>query len=90
MYPTLSASTVTDVAVATVTHGATLDDVLTVFADHGPQVELTVAHRYFSQWLKRAPFMPDSMQDISLRPARTSPEPLEEFLEDWRKHHPRT
>lgn len=88
MYPSLSASTVTGVAVATVRHVATLDDVLTEFADHGPQVELTVAHRYFSEWRKRAPFVPDSMQDIPLRPARTSPEPLEEFLEDWQKHHP--
>jgi len=88
MYPSLSAQTVTDVAVAAVTHGATLDEVLTAFVDRGPQVELTVAHRYFSQWRRRAPFMPDSMQDLPQRPARTSPEPLEEFLEDWRKHHP--
>jgi len=84
MYPSLSAQTVTDVAVATVMHGSTLDEVLTAFADHGPQVELTVAHQYFSQWRKRVPFMPDSMQDIPLRPPRTSPEPLEGFLEDWR------
>jgi hypothetical protein len=28
--------------------------------------------------------MPDSMQDIPLRPVRTSPESLAEFLEDWR------
>jgi hypothetical protein len=88
MYPSLSAQTVTDLAVATVRGGATLDDVLSAFADRGPRLELTVAHRYFSQWRRRAPFMPDSMQDLPQRPARTSPEPLEEFLEDWRRHHP--
>jgi hypothetical protein len=90
MYPSLDAQTVADVAVATVMHEDTLDEVLTAFADRGPQVELTVAHQYFSQWRKRVPFMPDSMQDLPLRPARTSPEPLEEFLEDWRKHHPQS
>ncbi|GAA3539259.1 hypothetical protein GCM10022263_28460 [Nocardioides daeguensis] len=84
MYPSLGPETVKAVAVATVTHGAELSDVLTAFGDHGPEVELTVAHRYFSQWRKRVVFMPDSMQDIPLRPARTSPEPLDEFLEDWR------
>lgn len=71
-------------AVAAVTHGAELPDVLAAFGVHGPEAELTAAHRYFSQWRKRVPFMPDSMQDMPLRPARTSPEPLDEFLEDWR------
>lgn len=84
LYPSLDRQTVKDVAVATVDDGATLSDVLATFADRGPEVELTVAHSYFSQWRKRVPFTPDSMQDMPLRPARTSPEPLEEFLEDWR------
>ncbi len=84
LYPSLDPQSVKDVAVATVDDGATLDDVLAIFADRGPEVEWTVAHRYFSQWRKRVPFMPDFMQDIPLRPARTSPEPVEEFLEDWR------
>lgn len=84
MYPSLAPETVKAVAVATVTHGAELSDVLAALGPHGPEIELTVAHRYFSQWRKRVPFMPDSMQDIPLRPARTSPEPLDEFLEDWR------
>jgi len=86
MYPSLDPQTVKEVAVATVTNDASLDDVRATFGDRGPEVELIVAHRYFSQWRKRVPFMPDSMQDIPLRPARTSPEPLEEFLEDWRKN----
>lgn len=82
MYPALSAETVADVATATVTDGATLDEVLRRFGDRGPHEELTMAHNYFEQWRKRAPFMPDSMQDMPLRPARTSPEPLDEFLQD--------
>ncbi len=82
MYPSLSPQTVTDVAVATAANGATLDEVLIAFGDRGPEAELVVAHRYFSQWRKRVPFMPDSMQELPLMPARTSPEPLEQFLKE--------
>lgn len=90
MYPSLSAATVTDVAVATINDGAALEEILEAFADCGPEVELTVAHNYFSQWRRRVPFMPDEMQDMPLRPARTSPEPLDEFLEDWRQANNQT
>lgn len=89
MYPLLSPQTVADVAVSTAANGATLGEVLIAFGDRGPEVELTVAHRYFSQWRKRVPFMPDSMQDLPLRPARTSPEPLKQFLKNWQAHLPR-
>ena len=85
MYPALSAETVADLATATVTDGATLDEVLRRFGDRGPYEQLTMAHNYFEQWRKRVPFMPDSMQDMPLRPVRTSPEPLDEFLEDWQR-----
>lgn len=85
LYPSLSKQTVTDVAAATVTNGASLDEVLATFGDKGFTVELTLAHRYFSEWLRSAPFLPDSMQDLPRRPARTSPEPLEEILVDLRR-----
>ena len=78
MYPALSAETVADVATATVT----LEDVLGMFGSRGPREQLTAAYEYFVQWRKRVPFMPDSMQDPPLRPARTTPEPLDEFLMD--------
>jgi hypothetical protein len=89
MYPALSAETVADVATATVTNGAALDEVFRRFGDRGSHEQLAMAHNYFEQWRKRVPFMPDSMQDMPLRPARTSPEPLDEFLEDWQRniHH---
>lgn len=88
MYPALTATTVTDVAVATVRDGATLDDVLRTFAGQGPDEQLSAAHRYFSRWIEHAPFMPDSWQDVPLRPARTSPEPLDEFMKNWRAVNP--
>lgn len=78
MYPGLAAATVSEVAIATVTDEATLDDVLTAFGDRGPWKQLTMAHAYFSEWRKRVPFMPESMQDIPLLPPRTSAMPLEE------------
>ena len=80
MYPVLSAEPVADVATATVTDGATLDEILRTFGDRAPHVQLMMAHNYFEQWRKRVPFMPDSLQDMALQPARTSPEPLDEFL----------
>ncbi|WP_072313389.1 hypothetical protein [Agrococcus sp. Marseille-P2731] len=83
MYPGLSASTVSEVAIATVNDEDTLDDVLSDFGKRGPVEQLVMAHAYFSEWRKRAPFMPDSMQGIPLRPARTSAEPLEESVGDW-------
>lgn len=74
LYPSLTLQTVADIAVATVSNGANLEKVLAIFRDRGPEVELMVAHRYFSQWRRRIPFMPETMQDMPLRPARTSPE----------------
>ena len=85
MYPDLSAETLAAVAVAAVNDGATLDEVLTTFGDHGPHEQLTMAHTYFSEWRRSAPFMPDSVQDIPRRWSGTEPEPLEDFLEDWRR-----
>lgn len=85
MYPALSAETVAGVATATVTDGATLEEVLRRFGDRSRHEQLTMAHNYFKEWRKRFPFMQDSMQALPLRPARTSREPLDEFLEDWQR-----
>ena len=75
----------TAVAVATINDGATLDHLLITFGDRGPSYQLTMAHTYFSEWRKSAPFMPDSMQDIPRRWEGTAPEPLEDFHDDWRR-----
>lgn len=83
MYPGLDAATIKEVAVAAVATDVTLDDVLNALGDRGPAEQLEMAYAYFREWRKRAPFMPDSWQDAPLRPARTSPEPLEESLENW-------
>ncbi|MFL6091098.1 MAG: hypothetical protein ACJ71Z_13270 [Aeromicrobium sp.] len=88
MYPALSQRTVTGIAEATFTWEATLEDVLQRFTTDGPHDQLTMAYSYFHEWRKRAPFLPDSMQDIALRPARTEPEPLDGFMEDWRLDGP--
>lgn len=85
LYPDLSSETVTAVAVATINDGATLDHLLITFGDRGPSYQLTMAHTYFSEWRKSAPFMPDSMQDIPRRWEGTAPEPLEDFHDDWRR-----
>ena len=85
LYPDLSSETVTAVAVATVSGGATLDDLLITFGDRGPSDQLAMAHAYFMEWRKSAPFMPDSMQDIPRRWRGTEPEPLAGFLDDWRR-----
>lgn len=85
LYPDLSSETVTAVAVATINAGATLDHLLITFGDRGPSDQLTMAHTYFSEWRKSAPFMPDSMQDIPRRWEGTAPEPLEDFHDDWRR-----
>ena len=85
LYPGLSSETVTAVAVATINDGATLDHLLITFGDRGPSDQLTMAHTYFSDWRKSAPFMPDSMQDIPRRWEGTAPEPLEDFHDDWRR-----
>lgn len=50
----------------------------------GPSGQLAMAHAYFMEWRKSAPFMPDSMQDIPRRWRGTEPEPLDDFLDDWR------
>lgn len=83
--PGLSSETVTAVAVATINATATLDHLLITFGDRGPSDQLTMAHTYFSEWRKSAPFMPDSMQDIPRRWEATAPEPLENFHDDWRR-----
>lgn len=85
LYPGLRPETVTAVAVAIVNDGAMLHDLLARFGDQGPVEQLTMAHTYFSEWRKSAPFMPDSMQDIPRRWTGTEPEPLEDFLDDWRR-----
>lgn len=85
LYPDLSSETVTAVAVATINDGATLDHLLIIFGDRGPSDHLTMAHTYFSEWRKSAPFMPDSLQDIPRRWEGTAPEPLEDFHDDWRR-----
>ena len=85
LYPDLSSETVTAVAVATINDGATLDHLLITFGDRGPSDKLTMAHTYFSECRKSAPFMPDSMQDIPRRWEGTAPEPLEDFHDDWRR-----
>jgi hypothetical protein len=85
LYPDLSSETVTAVAVATINDGATLDHLLITFGDRGPSYQLTMAHTYFSERRKSAPFMPDSMQDIPRRWEGTAPEPLEDFHDDWRR-----
>ena len=85
LYPDLRPETVTAVAVATVNDGATLDDLLARFGGQGPLEQLTMAHSYFSEWRKSAPFMPDSMQDTPRRWTGTEPEPLEDSLGDWRR-----
>lgn len=89
MYPALSSETVAEIASATVLNNASLHDVLAIFHDRGPELELSLAHNYFSQWRKAAPFMPESMQNVPLRPARESPEPWDEFEEDWHTYRSR-
>lgn len=84
MYPALSTETVHGIAVAAVHDNQNVDEVRERFANSGPVDQISMAHRYFAEWGKKAPFTPDSWQDIPQRPARTTPEPLEEFLEDWR------
>ncbi|MCL2152139.1 MAG: hypothetical protein FWH57_04140 [Oscillospiraceae bacterium] len=86
MYPELSPEIVADIASIAVSGDSTLDEVLRKFGDCEAKEQLTMAFAYFNEWRKRAPFLPDSWQDIPLRPARTSPEPLEEFMDDWREH----
>lgn len=81
LYPGLSAETVTAVAVATVNDHATLGEVLAAFGDTGPSDQLTMAHAYFREWRKSAPFLPESMQDIPRRWSGTTPEPLKKFLD---------
>ena len=85
LYPELSVDTVAGIATAAVTDSATLAEVLEKYNNNGPEEQLTMAYTYFSEWRKRCPFMPDSMQDLPLRPARTSPEPFDEFWADWIK-----
>ena len=81
MYPGLDGAVVEELAAATVPTDAPLDDVLAAFADCGPADQLEMAYAYFSEWRKRAPFMPEWAQDMPLRPARTSPEPFEQQVE---------
>lgn len=82
MYPALTHETLAELAVETVVNDASLDAVLRLLGDRCPSAQVFKAHAYFSEWRKRAPFMPESWQDVPLRPARTSAEPLEEFLSD--------
>ena len=83
MYPALCAETVASIATATVTENATLSEIISRYGNCESEEQLTMAYEYFSEWHKRCPFLPDSMQDLPLRSARTSPEPLDEFLDDW-------
>lgn len=85
MYPSLKSETVISVARAAVIENASLNEVLLKHEDCNSKEQVMKAYAYFCEWRKHAPFMPDSWQDAPLRPARTSPEPLEEFLDDWRK-----
>jgi hypothetical protein len=85
MYPALSTKSITTIAIATVLENATFDDVINKNVDIESEEQAKKAYAYFSEWRKHAPFLPDSMQDLPLRPARTSPEPIEEFLDDWNK-----
>jgi len=85
MFPALSFKTVTGIATAAVVDNASLNEVFIKYGEYEPKKQLKMAYAYFSEWRKHAPFMPDSFQDIPLRPARTSPEPLDEFLDDWDK-----
>lgn len=86
MYPSLSPETVDILAVATVNERRSLAQVLVDFAEHGPELELRLAHNYFREWRRPSPFMPESMKGIPSRPARSTPEPLHEFLDDWENH----
>lgn len=87
MYPSLSPETVDMLATLTVNQGRSLAQILDGFAKQGPELELTLAHNYFSQWRRKSPFMPESMQGLALRPARTTPESFEEILDDLRNHN---
>jgi len=87
MYPALSVEVIKGIAIAAATHGAELDVVLDTYRDSGPIEQLTMAYEYFHEWRKHAPFMPDFFQDCPLRPARTSHETIDEFLEDNRRVH---
>ncbi|MCL2153722.1 MAG: hypothetical protein FWH57_12350 [Oscillospiraceae bacterium] len=49
MYPALSSETVADIAVATVTGEATLDEVLRQFGGCGQIEQLTMAYTYFHE-----------------------------------------
>jgi len=64
----MAIETVTAVAVATVTRGADLPDVLGTFGDQGPEIELTVDHRYSASGASGFRSCPTRMQDIPLRP----------------------
>ena len=80
MYPGLDHATVNALAV-TAAQGTAVTDVLAQFP--GPPEQLTMAHAYFSEWRKPAPFLPDEMHGVPLRPERSTPEPIEEFWADW-------
>ena len=82
MYPALSDKTISAVATAAVIDNATLDDIISN-GDFESEEQVKKAYAYFVEWRKHAPFLSDDFQDLPLRPARTSPESLEEFLDDW-------
>ena len=86
MYPELCTETINDVATMVVTNNAALCEVINKYGSCELKEQLTMEYSYFSEWRKSAPFLPDSMQDIPHRPRRISPEPLDEFLNDWRKN----
>lgn len=86
MWPGLVFETVSAIAAATVNENATLAEILARFSGTGPNDELEMAHDYFSQWRRRAPFMPESMQDLPLLPARTEPATVDETLADLERY----
>ena len=87
MYPALSAETFAGISTAAVTDNVSFDEVLRKYGDCESEEQVAMAYAYFRRWCKRALFLPDSLQDLPLRPARTSPEPFEEFWDDWKKHN---
>ncbi|MFM9379174.1 hypothetical protein [Gordonia sp. VNK21] len=82
MWPGLTFETISAIATATFHENATRTEIVARFEGGGPADELKMAHAYFCQWRRRAPFMPDELQDLPPRPAMTRPYTPEEVNED--------